>query len=251
MTIESVSMKIISTVSDSKIACDFLSREDVIFIDCEGANLGSWDKGDSISLIQIATLSGRVFLFGFNRFMERDQVIAGGLRTILESEKIVKVFFAFRSDIVQLAAEGIAVPASSVRDLQLLDRIVSKSKNLVGLDKVMTKYDIDSFDNGLKASVSRYFRSGTDVFATRPLGPELVRYAAADVENLPRLAKKMLKLNTLEEVREYLIKGSTELAQCSMKDVDHARGGPGGLLHKDILIQRRVEKEMRYPRNHW
>lgn len=58
----------------------------VIGVDCEGINLGAKGK---LTLLQISTVQGQVYLF--DAFTSPDLIMRGGLKSLLESETVIKV----------------------------------------------------------------------------------------------------------------------------------------------------------------
>lgn len=63
-----------------------LSTEEALAVDCQGVNLGSNGK---LTLLQIGTSKGNVYLFDVHECSNLLSVVE--LRSLLESEKIVKV----------------------------------------------------------------------------------------------------------------------------------------------------------------
>lgn len=69
----------------------------VISFDCEGINLGA--KGQ-LTLIEIGTTRGEAFIFDLLSCPE--MVLDGGLKTLLESENVIKVIHDCRNDSINL-----------------------------------------------------------------------------------------------------------------------------------------------------
>ena len=76
----------VETVPACQIAVRRLERESYVAVDSEGVNLS---RTGPITLLQVGTASGRVFLFDILR--EPRMFKDGGLERLLESEAVVKV----------------------------------------------------------------------------------------------------------------------------------------------------------------
>ena len=76
----------VETVSGSQAAVQKLERESYVAVDSEGVHLS---RTGPLTLLQIGTASGRVFLFDVMR--EPRMFKDGGLQRLLEGESVVKV----------------------------------------------------------------------------------------------------------------------------------------------------------------
>lgn len=79
-----------------------LAHDHPLALDCEGVDLG--DKSGSLCLVQIATRSGRYFLFDVTKGGSR-HFSEGGLRRVLEDVHVLKVGHDLRADASALFAE--------------------------------------------------------------------------------------------------------------------------------------------------
>lgn len=90
--------KVISNVKESTFVTDAilkssLNSQVVLSFDCEGVNLGA--KGQ-LTLLEIGTTKGEAFIFDVLSCPE--MITEGGLKTLLESENVIKVIHDCRND---------------------------------------------------------------------------------------------------------------------------------------------------------
>lgn len=97
--------RVITTIKESIFVTDAIMKsaqndQCIVSIDCEGINLGI---GGQITLIQIGTTRGEAFIFDI---MSCPNLITdGGLKTLLESEMVIKIIHDCRNDSVNLYSE--------------------------------------------------------------------------------------------------------------------------------------------------
>lgn len=95
--------RVISNVSDSLFVTDAIlksainNEQVVVSVDCEGINLGT--KG-IITLVEIGTVHGEAFIFDILQCP--DIMSEGGLKSLLESNKVIKIIHDCRNDSVNL-----------------------------------------------------------------------------------------------------------------------------------------------------
>lgn len=82
----SIQVEIVDSMSKCDRVLHHLKREPYLAVDGEGVNLS---KTGPLTLLQIGTKDGKVYLFDV--LTERRMLDTGGLKSILESETIVKV----------------------------------------------------------------------------------------------------------------------------------------------------------------
>jgi ribonuclease D len=181
------------TIIDHKSSCSDICRElmneSIVSIDLEGVNLGRTGK---ICLLQLACMDGRVFLFDIYALGEDAFIGDFSLRTILESESIIKLMYDCRSDCDALFHQYRVLPVR-IFDLQVLYVLMRqpRSKYLPGLKQVLT----DTLIGSTKLRVDRIKAEGHQLFAPtqggnfevwkeRPLQRKLLEYAAEDVKQL-------------------------------------------------------------------
>lgn len=90
--------KVISNVKESQFVTDAIlksavNNQVVLSFDCEGVNLGA--KGQ-LTLLEIGTTKGEAFIFDVLSCPE--MITEGGLKTLLESENVIKVIHDCRND---------------------------------------------------------------------------------------------------------------------------------------------------------
>lgn len=99
--------RLINNVKESLFVTDAIMKsaptstgQVVISFDCEGINLGA--KG-LLTLIEIGTLRGEAFIFDVQACPEVMQ--DGGLKTLLESDKVIKIIHDCRNDSINLYSQ--------------------------------------------------------------------------------------------------------------------------------------------------
>ncbi|XP_046399885.1 egalitarian protein homolog [Ischnura elegans] len=167
----------------------------VVSFDCEGVNLGA--RG-CLSLFQIGLPSGHVIIFDLLTCPAL--VTSGGLQTLLESEKVVKVIHDCRNDSINLFNQfGITLQnvfdtqaAHAILQLQETGRPVHKAKNL-SLNALCLAHG--AVPNPMKESLKGIYRRDQRYWNRRPLTRDMMIYAAADVLSLvPHVYTSMQRL---------------------------------------------------------
>jgi len=184
--------QLVDTLEACQQAVAKLSEENEVVIDIEGVELSR--KGE-VCLIQMCGASGMVSLFDICA-MGEEAFGPGGLRSLLESENVTKLFFDVRSDSDALYhLHGVKVRAAY--DIQILWHVRFQHPEepyLQGLMKVLDKYLEQSHvlsDDAAKV-LEQVKQRGLSLFAPehggryevwkeRPLCPDLLEYATADV----------------------------------------------------------------------
>lgn len=96
-------LRVISTVEDSKFVTDAIVKSAagndsvVISVDCEGINLGI--KGE-LTLVEIGTMNNEAFIFDV--MVCPNIMTDGGLKALLENERVIKIIHDCRNDSVNL-----------------------------------------------------------------------------------------------------------------------------------------------------
>ncbi|KAG6010185.1 hypothetical protein E4U21_007662 [Claviceps maximensis] len=182
-----------------------------IFMDLEGKNLS---RAGNISLATILihhTISHEqvfiVDIYTLQRVAFETQGSCGkNLKDILESPKIIKVFFDVRNDSDALFTHY-GIKLQGVRDIQVMENATRRTayarKRVAGLSKCVTWLLKDLQDGrqeeimtwmNQKASGERLWNpvmgGSYKAFDTRPLPKQLVEYCAGDVQKLPALYQK-------------------------------------------------------------
>ncbi|XP_055603168.1 uncharacterized protein LOC129751593 [Uranotaenia lowii] len=220
--------KVVSTLKDSQfITANILKSaasgdgQSVLSFDCEGINLGIRGK---ITLIQLGTTDGEAFIFDITVCPE--MVTQGGIKEVLESEKVIKVIHDCRNDSVNLFNQ-FSIQLRNVFDTQSAHAVlqfqdqgkqVYKVKN-VSLNTLCEMYNATV--NPMKDQLKNVYRRDQKFWSRRPLTRDMLLYAAGDVLIL---INKQLFLNMATsikpEYRELLGELCTEQILMLIRPVD-------------------------------
>lgn len=182
--IEGMTVYWLDSPSRVRAACDFLLNESTVAIDCEGLKLS---KHGELCLVAIATLHGYIFLFDICSL--GDSAFTFGLRQLLESPKIRKVFQDARQDVDALYWQ-FGVSVASIWDTQIADAIHRWAQRqrvefVLGLPKLMSKYcpkhAVAALVLDVKRVVNDQVNKEPGLWRERPLRPALLEYAVIDV----------------------------------------------------------------------
>ncbi|KAK7093949.1 ribonuclease D-like [Littorina saxatilis] len=223
--------EVVDQVSACREAVDKLEKEEFVGVDSEGVNLS---KTGPMTLLQIGTASGLVFLFDVMR--EPRMFKDGGLKKFLEQGSMVKVLHSARNDAEALHAQFGVTLVQNVHDVQLahmeiLRKDGAKFPSRPKLEEIceiycpekvaLLKVEKDSMQ-------TKWNKTEGEYWAKRPLTQEMIEYAANDVIALiPEVYLAQKKL--LED------KGLTKAFQTRVKD-DIQRT-------YDPQVRQRLEKE--------
>ncbi|CAE7811809.1 Exd1 [Symbiodinium sp. CCMP2592] len=177
----------IDELQDCRSVCDVLLQVDAIAVDVEGVDLG---RAGEICIIQVSTRMRQVYLFDITTLGRA--AFRSGLKELLESVDVVKLFYDCRSDADALHhLHGVRL--ANVLDLQVLFTHQSgqRSGQLPGMAKALGQvlsYEEHQEAKGIKAAGTGMFApekgGNIQVWKLRPLPQLLVRYCAQDVRHL-------------------------------------------------------------------
>lgn len=178
--------RVIATVKESLFVTDAIMKPSsadpvVVSVDCEGINLGV--KGE-LTLIEIGTVRGEAFIFDV---MSCPEIVnEGGLKALLESEKVIKVIHDCRNDSVNLFVQFKILlrnvfdtqSAHALLQYQEQGKQVYKVKN-VSLNTLCEIYNAPK--NPMKDQLKNIYRRDQKFWSRRPLSRDMLLYAAIDV----------------------------------------------------------------------
>jgi len=188
---------LIDTVAACRGAVASLMGESEIGVDLEGVDVCRLGK---VSLIQVSTHSGEVFLFDITA-LGRAAFDAGGLRELFQSRKVRKVIFDGRADNDALHHHFNSLMENAY-DLQILHALKFSSSDdrfVKGFQKCLDASGVLSPADGHQASVlkergkrcfSPDFGGSYSVWEQRPLRQILIDYAVADVQHLLQMKRQ-------------------------------------------------------------
>lgn len=179
--------RVISTTKESMVITDTLlsiaiSSDEpiVVSLDCESiANVNG-----KLSIIQLGTTHGEAFIFDVQTC---PQIVKyGGLKSVLESDRVIKIIHDCRGDSHNLFAQ-FHIILRKVFDTQVAQVILQCQEQWMpiyevdnlSLDKLCQWYNVPS--NPLKDKVKQIYVKNPSYWAERPLSSDMLLYAAQDV----------------------------------------------------------------------
>eukprot|EP00798_Chlamydomonas_sp_ICE-L_P017596 gene17596-23926_t len=150
-------------------------------VDCEGVDLCREGK---ICLVQIATLEGDIFLFDVDQKV-RSQGVIDLLKELLESPSIIKVVHSCEMDSDALW-HLLRIRLTAVHDTQAWDDVMSGSTVKNNLNKTLLRFGCTPNPE----RDSNAYKRNPAFWATRPLQPWMIEWAAGDVHSLLELQDK-------------------------------------------------------------
>lgn len=170
-------------------AVKVLSRESVIAMDSEGVNLS---KDGPLTLLQIGTLSGSVYLFDV--MLSEDKQDSAffketGLDQILTSDDIVKVIQSCSHDSAALFHQ-FGIKLRQVFDTQVAHLVIEEHKGRLlpsqkKLAEICERYSKHATVYEAKEELkSKWSKKVGNFWARRPMTEEMIQYASSDVTAL-------------------------------------------------------------------
>ncbi|XP_050412145.2 ribonuclease D [Patella vulgata] len=184
--------EIIEEVRKCRRVVETLMKEEIISCDAEGINLG---KDGPLTLLQIATTDGHVYLFDIHK--DKRMFQDGGLKQLLESNHVLKVFHACSGDSEALKHQ-FGVSLRNVFDTQVAHMVIlerqgrliaprlklSEICEIYGMNKMEAKTDM----------LKKWNKTEPDYWERRPLTTEMIEYACEDVTILvPEIYENQLR----------------------------------------------------------
>lgn len=204
--------RVVSTVQQSLLVTNDIqnskhnNEQIVISLDCKGMNLGI---NGVITMIEIGTTNGKAFIFDV--LTCPNIMTDGGLKTLLENDRVIKIIHDCRNDSANLHTQfqtiltNVFDTQSAYAILQYQDsgRHVYKSKNL-SLNKLAEYYYAPL--NPMKDQLVNVYRKDQKYWERRPLTREMTYYAARDVlvlidEQLYGSMARYIDLQFLSDIR--------------------------------------------------
>mmetsp|Transcript_57433 Transcript_57433/g.134476 ORF Transcript_57433/g.134476 Transcript_57433/m.134476 type:complete len:255 (+) Transcript_57433:50-814(+) len=180
-------VELVDTEEHCRQVCQDVLQQDEVAVDIEGVDLS---RHGEICVMQIAKRTGPVFLIDITTLGET--AFSFGLRDVLESEQLAKLFFDCTCDADALYHLWHVLPRH-VLDMQVLHEKATGNRNdrVRGLAKVLPQF---LHPSGLEEA-GRVKEAGLALFApekggsyevwkTRPLAWALQKYCAQDVQHL-------------------------------------------------------------------
>ncbi|XP_077987239.1 piRNA biogenesis protein EXD1-like [Glandiceps talaboti] len=197
-----------------------VSQCPVVAVDCEGENLG---RGGKLSLVQLATCDGQVYLFDIVASGKKLKLFEEGkLAKLLESDQIVKVMHNCRSDSTTLYDE-LGITLRNVFDTECAYQILLEQHNIEKRQSSPSLNHICELFGGPTNPIKedKVFKKKMiytqGFWSRRPMSDKMIQYAAKDVRALvPTVYENMDRLIS-EEWRSRFKKVCQENVDCHFK----------------------------------
>eukprot|EP00057_Strongylocentrotus_purpuratus_P004816 XP_003729510.1 PREDICTED: uncharacterized protein LOC100893986 [Strongylocentrotus purpuratus] len=154
----------------------------VVALDCEGCSLS---KTGRLTLVQIATMEGKVYLFDVYRcpYLFHDGLLAD----FLESEAVLKVIHDCRKDTAALYHQ-FGITLTNIFDTSIAYVVLQNQCQVAGTKprprisfQNLCEMIGEEMDFTIKKSIKKKMVYIPNFWATRPLKTNMINYAAADV----------------------------------------------------------------------
>ncbi|KAM9964143.1 hypothetical protein ACTFIW_005799 [Dictyostelium discoideum] len=175
----------VDCLSKMNYAIHEIKKEKLIGLDIEAIEMGK--KGD-ISLVQISTPNGKIYLFDIIKMGGNITPFKYGLKEVLESVKILKVVHDCRRD-SEILFHRYQVELAHIYDVQIAHALVQKKiqGNIpirrYGFNELIDLYTSRKYSEvciDIKFKVKQQFENQPEVWAKRPLPKDFIDYASLD-----------------------------------------------------------------------
>ncbi|CDF41063.1 unnamed protein product [Chondrus crispus] len=177
---------LVSSVEECRRVVTRLSRFDRVAVDCEGVALSRKGK---LCLVQVASVDGIFFFDVVDEKHGRQIFEEGGLRRLLENDRVSKVMHDCRHDSDALFHQ-FGVRLGPVVDTQVVFSELRKARGMeeglpVSMRTLLKKFTgASEEDLVVKVAVRDQMSGDKELWQRRPLGEKAMQYARIDVEHL-------------------------------------------------------------------
>ena len=182
-------MSVATTYTDA--LADAFRGETLVVLDAEGVDLSRCGK---ISIVQIATRKECFLIDVLDK--ARDDPLVNWLRGVLEDEAVTKIIHDCRMDSDALF-HLLGIRLAGVYDTTCWNTAITDNENQ-NLNTVLA-------NNGIKPNVLRdgnVYATNPAFWATRPLTPKMIEWAAGDVTSLFEVREKQIARATAEQAEK-------------------------------------------------
>ncbi|KAK5584698.1 hypothetical protein RB653_006314 [Dictyostelium firmibasis] len=175
----------IDCLSKMNFAIHEIKKEKLIGLDIEAVEMGK--KGE-ISLVQISTPNGHIYIFDIIKMGGDVIPFKYGLKEILESVKILKVVHDCRRD-SEILFHRYQVELAYIYDVQIAHALVQKKVQgnvpirRYGFNELIDLYTSRKYSEvcvNIKYKVKKQFENDSGIWGSRPLSKDFIDYASLD-----------------------------------------------------------------------
>eukprot|EP00727_Mastigamoeba_balamuthi_P012986 m51a1_g831 hypothetical protein (325) ;mRNA; r:734769-736134 len=182
---------LVETAGQAANAMADIKRHSFVVVDCEGVNLG---RNGSLCLVQVATPEKRAYLFDVVDAEKREQMMAAGLRDVLQSTEVVKVLHDCRGDSDALFHNA-RVSLANVFDTQVAYAVLKRTLEgkvpiPIGLSTLIKKHGMGA-THDTKVEMHKLMDEDPLFWERRPLPQKALTYASSDVSLLVEVYKQL------------------------------------------------------------
>ena len=162
--------------------CSTSESDAKISFDCEGVNLS---RLGSVEIVSICFPPSKVYLIDFGK--GKCPTVVKAVKELFENSKVKKIIHDCRMDCDALYHLH-NIKLNNVHDTSCFHDFIGFGENK-NLNDTLSYYGIRINDMRDKS----VYRSNPSFWATRPLTPEMIKWASSDVDKLFQLAEKQLE----------------------------------------------------------